>query len=278
MIRGVKSTQDLQVRNANGLSYAEIQARCPAVLQDEKHNSRSEKYGYVSTLEVLEGLKHEGLVPTFAMQSRCKLAEKTDYTKHLLRLRRVGDIGSSASDIPELVLINSHDGTSSYQMMSGIFRMICSNGLICGDVDQNVRIPHVGKNVMDAVITASYEAIDDSIVNMSIISEMKHTLLKPDERLLLAEFGMKARYGDDEELPYKPEKLLDVRRWDDRRNDLYTTYNVVQENLIKGGVHSRNANNKRTTSREIKSIDNNVKVNKLMWMFAEKMLEMKGAV
>ena len=50
--------------------------------------------------------------------------------KHMLRLRRDGEI--NGQHVPEIILLNSHDGTSSYQMLPGYFRFVCQNGCVCG--------------------------------------------------------------------------------------------------------------------------------------------------
>jgi hypothetical protein len=119
---------------------------------------------------------------------------------------------------------------------------------------------------------------------MEKIQEMKTIELTKPERLLLAEFGAKARFGIKEsddlldlnaELPFEPDKLLTPRRHADISNDLYTTFNVVQENVIKGGIHSFDRSNRRVSSRAINGIDQNVKLNKLLWAFSERMLELK---
>jgi hypothetical protein len=56
------------------------------------------------------------------------------------------------------VLLNSHDGTSSYQMLAGMFRFVCSNGLVCGDTVADVRVPHKG-DVAGLVIEGAYEVL-----------------------------------------------------------------------------------------------------------------------
>jgi hypothetical protein len=54
--------------------------------------------------------------------------------------------------------------------------------------------------------------------------------------------------------------------------------NVVQENVIKGGITSRDRNYKRHTTKEIKGIDQNVKLNKLLWSFADELRKLHGGI
>ena len=71
--------------------------------------------------------------------------------------------GRSTTPVPEaneIILINSHDGASSYQMLAGVFRFVCCNGLVCGTVANDIRIPHKG-NVQDEVIEGAFRVLDD---------------------------------------------------------------------------------------------------------------------
>ncbi|HEF0901178.1 TPA: DUF932 domain-containing protein, partial [Escherichia coli] len=76
--------------------------------------------------------------------------------KHMLRLRRAGEI--NGEHVPEIILLNSHDGTSSYQMLPGYFRFVCQNGCVCGQSLGEVRVPHRG-NVVEKVIEGAYEVV-----------------------------------------------------------------------------------------------------------------------
>jgi hypothetical protein len=75
-------------------------------------------------------------------QTRVRDEGKREHTKHMMRLRHASQINGAEAN--EIVLLNSHDGTSSYQMLAGMFRFVCSNGLVCGDTVADVRVPHKG--------------------------------------------------------------------------------------------------------------------------------------
>lgn len=263
-------------RNNYGLSNEQILRYCPSVFADEKHESRSERYAYISTIEILNSLRHEGFIPTMAMQSGSRIEGKAEFTKHLLRLRQINELGNERSDTHEIVLVNSHDGTSAYQLMSGVFRTVCTNGLITGDIDANHKVYHKG-NIKDDIIDVAFEIIDESKDIMEKIDTMKSIQLSQPERLLLANYSMMAKYDEEEETPFPAEKLLNPRRFEDIKKDLYTTFNVIQENMIKGGVRTIDKNLKRKTTRAVKSIDNNLKLNKLLWAFTNEMMKIKNA-
>ncbi|WP_432549433.1 DUF932 domain-containing protein, partial [Escherichia coli] len=103
----------------------------PSVFSEDKHESRSERYTYIPTISLLDSLQREGFQPFFACQTRVRDPGRREHTKHMLRLRREGQI--TGIQVPEIILLNSHDGTSSYQMLPGLFRAVCQNGLVCGE-------------------------------------------------------------------------------------------------------------------------------------------------
>jgi hypothetical protein len=129
---------------------------------------------------------------------------------------------------------------------------------------------------------AHLKIVEESEAVMEDVEAMKHIELSRPEQLLLAEFGMKARFDLDEEeessavVPYQPSDFLRVRRWEDRKDDLYTSFNTVQENVVKGGVSRRDSKGKKHTTREIKGIDQSVRLNRMLWAFTQRMKELKG--
>lgn len=264
------------VRNNTGLSNQEIIAVCPSVFASQKHESRSSKYAYVSSGELLTAFRKEGFVPTMAMQSGSRTEGKAEFTKHLLRLRKIDDLGNNKPDIHEIVMVNSHDGSSAYDLMSGVFRCVCTNGLITGDINNSYKVYHKG-NITDDVIEATYTIIDEAEETMDAIARMKATQLTRPEQLLLSEFALKVKYDDEEkECVFTPDQMLRPRRYVDDARDVYTTFNVIQENLIKGGTSTRDKQYKRHTARAVNSIDGNVKINKMLWMLANRMMDLKG--
>src|SRR5579884_3677850 len=273
----------MTIQNLNGLTDEKIFAACPSVFALSKHDSRSDRYMYIPTSRILVALREVGFVPTTAMQARARTADRQEFTKHLLRLRKVADLGYGKPEVHEIVLVNSHDGSSAYNLYGGIFRLVCTNGLIRGDIDSAMKVYHKG-NVVDQVVESTIEIAGRSEQVMEDIACMKRIQLSRAEQLLLSEFALKVRFdlnegdkseGKKKETIYQPADLLRVHRAEDARNDLFTTFNIIQENVIKGGVSRRDRKGKRHTTREIKNIDQNVEINRLLWLLAQKMMELK---
>lgn len=263
---------EFNVRNNGGLSLETLERNIPSIFAAEAHQSRSARYTYIPTLDILQGMIKEGFIPVQAMQAKPRIQDKMNFAKHLIRLRRKDDLGKYNPESFEIVLVNSHDGSSTYNLMNGVFRMVCENGLISGDVENDYKIQHKG-NIIDNVIEAAYTVLGTADQTMEDIQEMKGIELKQEEKLLLAEYSLKARFEDKEEdeIPLQPRHLLRPRRYDDNKNDLFTTMNVIQENALKGGITNFDKDFKRKTTRAINGIDQNIKVNKLIWSFAEEL-------
>lgn len=267
----------------NELSLENLQRSAPSIFTSESAEGTSEKYKHISTIEVVKGLMSEGFMPVKAMQCRTRKAGKAPYTKHMLRFRHVDSVPTVSSGLfPELVLVNSHDGLSSYRLMAGLYRLVCSNGLVAGDTFKQVRVRHQG-DIVGNVIEGTYEVMKEAAKLLEHADQMGGLGLSQPEKIIFAEAAHQLRFGEDDSLvkeAIKPEQFLRPRRYQENgKNDLFTVFNVVQENTIKGGLsgwaRDERGRAKRASTREIKSIDQNNALNKALWTLAEKMMELK---
>ena len=260
------------IRRNRPLTRDELFCVVPSVFSEEKHASRSDRYTYIPTITILDNLQREGFQPFFACQTRVRDQSKREHTKHMLRLRRKGQI--TDKQVPEIILLNSHDGSSSYQMLPGIFRSVCQNGLICGESFGEVRVPHKG-NVVEKVIEGAYEVLGvfDRVDERR--EEMQALILPPPAQQAMAKAALTYRFGEEFQ-PVTETQLLAPRRWQDESGDLWTTYQRIQENLLKGGLSGRTAQGKRTHTRAVKGIDGDVKLNRALWVMTENMMNLLG--
>lgn len=269
IIRSNFALDDDQLRNA-----------APSVFAKQKHGSRSERYTYIPTSEVLRGLRDEGFEPFEVRQGGSRDDAKRGFTKHLLRLRHARSNGQIGDDsVRELILLNSHDGTSSYQLMSGVFRVVCRNGLIVSQGEgQMIRVPHKG-DIVSKVIEGAYQIIDDTKAIAESVNEMRAIELSTSEQEIFAEAALHLRYETVPDI--QPREVIATRRADDRGNDLWRTFNRTQENLIRGGMRYTHTNEagirSRRESRPVNSIDGNVSLNRALWTLAARMADLKAA-
>ena len=110
------------VRSETPLAEDQMRRAAPSIFAEGKHASRSERYTYIPTIEVLRGLRKEGFEPFMIAQSKSRIEGKTDFTKHMIRMRHAAQV-QAKPEANEIILINSHDGASSYQMLAGVFRL-----------------------------------------------------------------------------------------------------------------------------------------------------------
>ena len=271
MIRFASATKQSTFRSNTALTNGQLAFHAPSVMADSAHHSRAERYSFIPTIQVIDGLRAEGFEPYEVRQTQVRSADKREHTKHMVRLRHVNAI-TSKEEVPEIILLNSHDGTSSYQLLAGVFRFVCSNGLIAGDLTENIRIRHAG-NIVDNVIDGATRILHETEEVVARIGEYKGIELSQPERLAFAEAARQVRWGDD--TPVKAVSLLTAHRHADSKFDLWTTFNVLQENLLKGGVPGKSATGRRTTTRTVGGVSENVKLNKALWTLADTMAALK---
>lgn len=271
MYRFSSSSNQASFRSESALSNDQIARYAPSVLASEAHESRGDRYAFIPTIDVIDGLRRNGFQPYEVRQTRVRDQSKRDFTKHMVRLRHPDARGTNA-EVPEIILINSHDGTSSYQLLSGFFRFVCSNGLIAGDVQNDIRVRHSGR-VVDDVIEGATRVLDNLELANNSIETFKSITLQPEEQLVFASSALQLRW--DDKAPITPERALQARRWDDKKTDLWTTFNRVQENLLKGGVSGRGATGRRTTTRAVGGVNENVKLNRALWSLADGLAQLK---
>ena len=200
--------------------------------------------------------------------------DKREHTKHMVRLRHVTSI--NGDEVPEIVLLNSHDGSSSYQLLAGVFRFVCSNGLIAGDIFSDVRVRHHG-DVVNDVIEGSFKVLENTNAIVDRIDTYKAITLAPQEAEVFANAALHLRW-EDGKAPVTADGLLTATRYEDVKPDLWTTFNRVQENMIKGGVHGRTARGRRMTTRGVAGVNENVKLNRALWTLADGFAKLKANV
>lgn len=273
-------------RNQHPLSMDEIARRAPSALATRPYDAMSSKYTYVPTLGVIEAMIGAGFQPFSAVQSRTRVPGKGDFTKHMLRFRHedasqslvVGDV------IPEVVLINSHDGSSAYKLIAGLYRLICSNGMMVSDAEiDSINVRHTG-NVVQDVLDGSHRLIADTQKSLGTVRNWTQLQLTAGEQNAFAESAHTLRFADADgkvTTPITPAQLLAPRRRDDVGSDLWHTLNRVQENVIAGGLSAvqRDANGRRVrrvSTRRIQGIDQDVRLNRALWSLGEKMAALKA--
>ncbi len=240
-------------------------------------NGVSDKYSFVPTMEAVDLLREVGWKPVSADQSLTRVAANEGFQRHMIRFSQNGnlDLGEERVD---LVLYNSHDRGCAFRLIASIWRKICGNGLMVSSKLANFSHKHIGFS--DRAFVESANKIGNQAGTIAQqVDTMRQIQLEPKERELYAAGAHSLIYPKGN--PIEPAKLLKERRYDDNGKDLWTTFNVVQENGMKGGLKTdiRKESGKigvRTT-RPVKALDRDVKLNQALWTLTEKMAELKAA-
>lgn len=273
------------------LSNAQIAKLAPSVFATQPYEAMTERYKFVPTNHVIDLMRENGFQPVRVQQSRCRIAGKEEFTKHMIRFRhedhhkqaieainavsthlhdvRMND--KTLPEIPEIVLVNSHDGSSGYELSAGLFRQVCANGLVisCGDID-SIKIRHSGKSIDDfagRIIDGTYQILDETPKVMQQIEQWKNIDLTEAQQIRFAHAANELK-----PLPaaIEPINLLRSRRLADNteingKRDLFTTMNVIQENMLRGGLRGRNEARRRVSTRTVKSVTEDMRLNKALW-------------
>lgn len=267
-----------------------IEKFAPAVFAEQPYGETSSKYSFIPTIRFIDKLRERGWIPVSAQEQRVRLKDRAGFQKHLIRFQHESQLGIDVGTRPEILLTNSHDGKSSFKLMAGIFRIACANGLIVGEsMLPSVSIMHTGYTD-ELVRDASDHMLEGTPRLLGGIKQFQDVPLSEQESRIFAESAAMIRWNNcqAEELPVKPDALLAVRRSEDRESNLWSTFNVVQENLMKGGYRMKpkpaadNTYKRYSRSallgkkaRRIDSINEDVRLNRGLWNLAEKMRELK---
>jgi len=270
------STQTYHTPNV--LTDKALMRVAPSVFATQPFEEMSSRYSFIPTIEVVNRLRDKGWLPVMARETKARTEERFGYTKHMIRLRQSDAPVLVGDTIPEIVLVNSHDGGSAYQMLLGLFRLVCSNGLMVDNGSfERINIRHSG-DVIGEVLYAARHTAKEAPRLIPAIKRMQAKQLTDRQKMAFSTAALTLKYDLDEKngkllAPITPDQILIPRRYADRGDDLWTTYNIIQENLLKGGIrgHSSNETTRRVRTREVKSVSENIRLNRALWTLAQEL-------
>ena len=203
------------------------------------------------------------------VQTGAKRTKKQDprEVKHLVRLRHADHAVALHGAVPEIVIVNAHDGSSSLRILSGLFRLICSNGLIVQShtLADEVRIRHTPQ-ALDIAVGAAKTVMAASIAAARQIQRWESIVLSESEQLQFAEQASALWHNG----AIPADRLLGARRPENAGNDLWRTFNRVQENLTQGGLILRRGSGRMARTRGIRAVGSTVRVNSALWSLADR--------
>ena len=227
-----------------------------AVYATAPHPKVSEHYQFYSTLDITNALLDEGFEVYSARQGRSRMPDGGSYAKHELVFTHPRFRGTDELR-PTFRVINSHNRSAALTLALGVVRFICSNGLIRGDIIGAYKFQHIVRNPVDLVMDGVQRLIREVAPTMDMISEMKTKQLSWDQQ---REFAVIA--GQLRDITTFNPDLLETYRDEDIPNDVWTIYNRLQENLMRGNY---TAGPKQRKARPIKAIQADFDLNTKLW-------------
>lgn len=249
------------------LTIAELKTMLPPVRTKAGRDGLSKGYAHINTLDVVKVLYEAGFQAVQADSVKPRNAKRARFAKHLIRFQHRDD-DLQIGTVPQLLIYNSHDGEAAFRGLAGAFRFVCSNGLITGDVLEAVRFTHRGEVDAASVAAAMLDMVEPIIDRMIRFHEAQ---APKDARMELATRMTQELFDDvqEEDVEDVAFQLIRPRRYEDLEPNAWTALNVIQENLIRGGVEFGTANGRRRVTRAVRGVERDVSWNQKLWTAAE---------
>lgn len=191
----------------------------------------SPRYSHITSTRIADTLRQAGWEFSDGTTRRARTPERAAHAAHVLRFRNAA-LPTINGNIIEAVMLNSHDGSTAFQLGFGVYRIACANGLVvCTQSLGMIRLIHSGLN-LDAVFNAATKLTDRAPEVAATVERWSNTSLDHDLALQMSSRMAKARWGDR----FVEADLLAPRRMEDTRSDLWTTFNRAQESVLRGGM------------------------------------------
>ena len=274
----IDATQE-KVKNHQALNDSEIELLCPVAMKTTMTKAEinklglSKHYSFVPTMNVINDLRELGYEVTDAVQVKSRKKSTNGYQKHMITFEHPKYKVEGTEEYPQILLTNSHDGGNAFMLSAGIFRLVCSNGLVIKTEDYgSARLVHKGYSfeAVQKLVKEFEETISEVLTK---ITAMKKVELTKDQQIEFAKqaallrFTAKSYNEDNISDVVDIDDLLNVDRKEDAGNGLYEVFNRVQESIVQGKYsYSSNgkvkdADTKTRKARPIKNFKQSISVN-----------------
>jgi hypothetical protein len=264
--------------SAAELSREQLTRHVPAAYAEKAHAGTTNRYSFFPTATVVEALRESGWAPVIAQEQRTRAVDRSGFQKHLIRFHRREELGRAVlhDSRLELVLMNSHDGGCAFRLFAGVFRLVCSNGLVVSEASFGaISIRHTHRTV-EQVVDASQKIARNSDGIGGRIDAFRQRMLSEEERTDFASRALALRYDTAEDAPVRPSYLLEPKRREDRGNSLWQTFNVIQERMMRGSRPDRfkaiQEHRRTARVRALTGLDAQIGINRNLWALASSYL------
>jgi len=249
------------------LSKEQVKQVAPSVFTKTGSSTVSDKYSHIPTERVIDDMEVLGWNIVDAKEIKAR--KNQGFQKHMLVFANPEIVINGADGdtvFPRILLTNSHDGKNSFTFQAGLFRLVCSNGLVIADEQfSSMKIRHMGYDfeALQKLITDMVEKLPLTVESMN---NFKNKQLSEEQKQKFALEALGLRF-DTENKTFDVSEFLTPTRKEDEGNDLWSVFNVIQEKLVHGMVDYR-AGSKQRKARRIKNFQQDVKLNSELYELA----------
>lgn len=255
------------------LTKDQIRTIAPSVFtKTADKSSVSKHYVHIPTEQVIDDMQALGWGVVDAKQVKARKGQ--GYQKHMVvfgndDLRIDGKDGDTV--FPRILMTNSHDGKNSFSFQAGLYRLVCSNGLVIADAEfASMKIRHMGYD-LNELSTVINEIVEKLPITVECMNKLKAKTLSNKEKVEFAKEALATRLTEKQLSKYTIEdfeKILEPTRKEDEGEDMWSVYNVIQEKLIHGMFETYGVNGKTRKVRKIKNFQQDTKVNQELYQLA----------
>jgi len=258
----------LNIKNTEKLTNSQIRQIAPSVFTENAAAGTSEKYTHIPTHRVVNDMELLGWDVIDAKEIKAR--RNVGFQKHLLVFRN-SEIMINGNDgdtvYPQILLTNSHDGKNVFTFTAGLFRMVCENGLVISTQEfENVKIRHMGYDFTELQKTIN-SMVEKLPLTVESMNKFKQTELDQEQVLEFAKRALEVRFNDIENMDFDLDELITPTRPEDKGNDLWSVFNVVQEKLVHGMFNYKYGTKVRKV-RKIKNSRQDMDLNSKLYSLA----------
>jgi len=255
------------------LSKEQIREIAPSVFTEVADpSSTSKHYVHIPTETVIDDMSSMGWNVVDAKQVKAR--KSVGYQKHMVIFGN-NDIVIEGKDgdtvMPRIIMTNSHDGKNSFQFQAGLYRLVCSNGLVIADEEfANMKIRHMGYDLKE-LKTVIQTIVEKLPLTVECMNKLKTKQLSEDEKTEFAKEALRTRLPESQISSFtfdNIQELLSPTRDEDEGNDMWSVYNVLQEKIVHGMFETFGAKGKVRKARKIKNFQQDTRVNQDLYKLA----------
>lgn len=250
------------------LSKELIGVMAPSVFTEKANSATTSKhYVHIPTEKVIDDMQALGWGVVDAKEVKSR--KNQGYQQHMVVFGN-DDLKISGVDgddvMPRVLMTNSHDGKNAFRFQAGLYRFVCSNGLVVADAEfASMKIRHMGYDISE-LSTIINDIVEKMPLTVECMNKLKAKNLSQEEKEKFALEAIGLRFNTEGK-NFEIQEFLEPTRKEDSDDSMWSVYNLVQEKLIHG-LFDYGVGAKSRKARKIKNFQQDIKVNQDLYNLA----------